>query len=238
MSLREEKQRIREHVWILLVREKVARPPFPIHGRIPNFAGAEAAAERLLKLEKFRKARTVKVSPDSPQRPVRELCLRMGKTLIMPTPRLREGFLLLEPSKISEHNYGHASTIRGAFAFGEKVEPESLDTIDLIVVGSVAVSRIGARVGKGEGYSEIEYALLRMLDKVSEETPVATTVHNLQIVDEIPVEEFDVPVDYIVTDTGLATTNTRLPRPKEIIWRLLSNKKIEEIPLLKRLRKT
>ncbi|MEM0482353.1 MAG: 5-formyltetrahydrofolate cyclo-ligase [Nitrososphaerota archaeon] len=238
MSLREQKQRIREHVWDLLVREQVARPPFPIRGRIPNFVGAEAAAEKLLLLESFRSARTVKVSPDSPQRPVRELCMKMGKKLVMPTPRLREGFLLLEPSKISEHNYRQASTIRGGFTFGEKVEPESLDTIDFVVVGSVAVSRGGARVGKGEGYSEIEYAILRMLGRVSEDTPITTTVHPLQIVGEIPVEEFDVSVDYIVTEAGLVATHTRLSRPRGIIWHLLSDKKMEEIPLLKRLRKT
>ncbi|GBC71659.1 hypothetical protein HRbin02_01444 [Candidatus Calditenuaceae archaeon HR02] len=238
MSLREQKHRIREQVWALLVREKVARPPFPIRGRIPNFVGAEKAAENLLQLGPFRSARTVKVSPDSPQRPVRELCLRLGKKLVMPTPRLREGFLLLEPSKISEHNYRHASTIRGGYTFGEKVEPESLDIIDFIVVGSVAVSRGGARVGKGEGYSEIEYALLRMLGRVSEDTPVTTTVHPLQIVGEIPVEEFDVPVDYIVTELGVVVTNTMFSRPRGIIWRLLSNEKMGEIPLLRRFKQT
>jgi 5-formyltetrahydrofolate cyclo-ligase len=238
LSLSEQKQKIREHVWDLLVREKVALPPFPIHGRIPNFLGAEAAAKRLLQLDSFRSARTVKVSPDSPQRPVRELCMRLGKRLVMPTPRLREGFLLLEPSKISERNYRQASTIRGGFTFGEKVEPESLDKIDFIVVGSVAVSRSGARVGKGEGYSEIEYALLRMLGRVSEDTPITTTVHPLQVVSEIPVEEFDVPVDYIVTEDGVLATNTKIARPKGIIWHLLSERKIDEIPLLRRLMKT
>lgn len=238
MTPEEEKKRIRELVWNLLVREGVALPPFPIWGRIPNFKGAEDAARLLANLSQFKSAHTIKVNPDSPQRPVRELCLRMGKVLIMPTPRIREGFLILDPSKIGVTDYRLASTIKGAFMFGEKIEPESLGKIDLVVAGSVAVDSSGARVGKGEGYSEIEYAILRMMRKISEETPVMTTVHSLQMLDEIPVEEFDVPVDIIVTERNVILTKTRLPRPSGIIWSRLSEKKIEEIPLLKRLKKT
>jgi len=237
LSAREEKQRIRERVWALLLREGVARPPFPIQGRIPNFQGAEAAAQRLLQLHHFKSARTVKVNPDSPQRHVRELCLRSGKTLVMPTPRIRGGFLLLEPSRIDASEYRLASTIRGGFIYGERVEPESLGSVDVIVAGSVAVSLAGARVGKGEGYSEIEYAILRMLGKVHDETPIITTVHTIQIVDIIPLEEFDVPVDYIATEKSLIATGTTIQKPRGILWHLLEEKKLEEIPLLKRLRR-
>ncbi|MCS7146165.1 MAG: 5-formyltetrahydrofolate cyclo-ligase [Nitrososphaerota archaeon] len=238
MNPREEKQRIREHVWRLLMREGVARPPFPIWGRIPNFEGAEVAASLLLRLEPFRHARVVKVNPDSPQRPVRELCLRKGKTLIMPTPRIREGFLILNPMELDEPLMRQASTIRGAFELGDKVEPESLDRVDLIVAGSVAVSRRGERVGKGEGYSEIEYAILRMFGKVLDDTPIITTVHTLQNVERIPVEEFDVPIDIIATEKEIFFTETKIPRPKGITWELLGERKIKEIPLLQRLRKT
>ncbi len=43
------KQAIRERVWALLERERVARFPGAT-GRIPNFAGAPAAAARLASL--------------------------------------------------------------------------------------------------------------------------------------------------------------------------------------------
>ena len=74
-----EKERIREHIWRLLLEEKVASFPLPVRGRIPNFAGSIRAAIRLAQHEIFSKAKVVFVSPDSPQRPVRELVLRSGK---------------------------------------------------------------------------------------------------------------------------------------------------------------
>ncbi|MEM2840778.1 MAG: 5-formyltetrahydrofolate cyclo-ligase, partial [Candidatus Bathyarchaeia archaeon] len=87
-------------VWRLMEENNVARPPRPVYGRIPNFEGAEKAAERVLELDEFAKADTVKVNPDSPQRPLRELVLKAGKNLLTPTPRLKHGFLLIKPGKV------------------------------------------------------------------------------------------------------------------------------------------
>ena len=63
-----EKSAARQWVWDRLVDEGVARFPFPPHGRIPNFAGAEVAAARLLEMEPWKSATAIKVNPDSPQR--------------------------------------------------------------------------------------------------------------------------------------------------------------------------
>ncbi|MCS7126379.1 MAG: 5-formyltetrahydrofolate cyclo-ligase, partial [Aigarchaeota archaeon] len=143
------KEEIREKVWKILEEKGVARFPKPVWGRIPNFEGAEIAGNRITKLDEFKMAAVVKVSPDSPQYIIRLTCLKNGKILLMPTPRLREGFLLLNPSKISRKYYEKAATIRGAFMFGEKISLENIPKVDLIVVGSVAVGRDGSRIGKG-----------------------------------------------------------------------------------------
>jgi len=231
-----EKKKIREMVWNILEEEGVARFPKPVYGRIPNFEGAEKACEKIVNLEEYRRARVVKVSPDSPQYSIRLRCLIDGKKLVMPTPRLREGFLLLDPLKIPKRFYEKAATIRGAFIFGEKVNPEDLPEIDFIVVGSVAVGRDGSRIGKGEGYGEIEYAILREYNRVREDVIVATNIHDLQLFDSVPQDPYDVPVDLIATPTKLLRIPFNKPKPKGIIWELLSSEKLEEIPLLKRLR--
>lgn len=62
---------VRKHVWDEMEASGVARSPRPVHHRIPNFAGAEAAAERLAALPEFRAAATVKCNPDTPQKMVR-----------------------------------------------------------------------------------------------------------------------------------------------------------------------
>jgi hypothetical protein len=57
-------------------------------GRIPNFAGAEVAAARLFNIEPWKSATTIKLNPDSPQRPLRAEALRRGITVFIATPRL------------------------------------------------------------------------------------------------------------------------------------------------------
>lgn len=236
-SSSEVKKRIREAVWRILEERRVATFPLPVKGRIPNFKGAEEAAELLCRSREYSEARVVKVNPDSPQRRVRERCLLDGKTLIMPTPRIREGFIILDPRKIPRSHVKQAATIRGAFQLGQKISPEKLPAVDLIVIGSVAVSREGDRIGKGEGYAELEYAILRTLGKVSEKTPIFTTIHPLQIVDKIPREPYDVTVDVIFTPSGEIETAGERSRPSGIIWELLPKEKIEEIPILAELRR-
>lgn len=235
--MNEEKKKIREMVWRILEEKGIARFPRPVYGRIPNFEGAEKAGEKITNLEEYKKAKVVKVSPDSPQYSIRLRCLINGKTLIMPTPRLREGFLILNPQKIPKKLYEKAATIRGAFSLGDKIDPEDMPSIDFIVLGSVAVGKDGSRIGKGEGYGELEYAILREYGRVGEEVILATNIHDLQLFDYVPQDPYDVPVDVIATPTKLIRASPNKPKPKGIIWELLSREKIEEIPLLKILEK-
>ena len=231
-----KKSEIRERIWELLEEKGVARFPRPIRGRIPNFVGAERAAARLRELKEYVRANVVFCNPDSPQRPVREFALRDGKILVMATPRLKKGFLLLDPRKIPPYSYLRASTIRGAFEYGRLVTLWDLPSIDLKIMGSVAVSPGGGRLGKGHGYSDIEYCILKEVGVISEETPLATTVHDLQIVSSIPVQKNDVPVDIIVTPSRVIRCPRR-PRP-ELIWSMISEEMIRSIPVLKELKES
>ncbi len=220
-------------MWRLLKEKGVARFPFPVEGRIPNFEGAEVAAVNLTKTEEWRYSRTIFVNPDSPQRPVRHLALMQGKIVVMSTPRLREGFLLLDPSRIIPRNYWAASSIKGAFKYGIKIRLE-VPRIDLKVTGSVAVDLRGNRVGKGHGYSDLEYGILGEIGVVDEKTPIATTVHDLQVIEEVPNEEHDMPVTIISTPTRIVRTGRR-GRPR-IYWEKITDEMLREIPLLLEIR--
>lgn len=230
------KESLRREVWRLLEKSGVSRFPKPIEGRIPNFEGSEKAAERLVSQPEFQDAEVVKVNPDSPQAPVRRKVLASGKLLVMPTPRLRKGFLVLDPKAIPREALVKASTIRGAFKYGRPHRLERLPNVDLIVAGSVAVSREGVRIGKGGGYSELEYGILRELELIDESTPVFTTIHDLQLVQEVPREEYDLTVDAIVTPSRVIRIENPLPRPRGIIWEKLTERYLEEIPILRELK--
>jgi 5-formyltetrahydrofolate cyclo-ligase len=230
------KQELREKIWTALQRNRVARFP-GAKGRIPNFVGAERCANQVAALDVWSGARVIKSNPDSPQRAIRHLALKQGKIIYMAVPRLREEkcFVELDPEHIGSNLYA-ASSIAGAFKFGRQVAIDKMKPIDLILCGSVAVGRSGMRVGKGGGYSDLEYGLAVEMGIVTHKTPVLTTVHPLQIVEEkVPLKPHDIPVDYIVTPDETIATKTRLARPRGIYWEYLDEDKIAAIPLLKRL---
>ena len=233
------KDEIREKVWSRLQEQKVARFP-GAEGRIPNFIGAEACARILVRNARWRNAKVIKVNPDSPQRSIRHKALEEGKIIYMAVPRLRtdKPFIELNPAKLKCSAYV-ASSIKGAAKFGQPVELKKVQKIDLIVCGSVAVNRQGARVGKGGGYSDLEFALLTERRKIGRDTPIITSVHPLQIVDEeIPMTEHDIPLTAIVTPNEIVEIASPSPRPKGIYWEILPPEKIAAIPVLSNRKKT
>jgi 5-formyltetrahydrofolate cyclo-ligase len=228
------KQALREEIWSLLQTRKVARFPGAT-GRIPNFTGAEACAGVLAATSWWKNARVLKCNPDSPQRAIRQRALADGKIIYMAVPRLHaeKPFIELDPKKLKCSPFA-ASSIKGAAQYGRPVSLDEIKPIDLIVCGSVAVNRKGARVGKGGGYSDLEFALLTESTKIGPETPIVTSVHPLQVVEkEIPMTRHDIPLSAIVTPEEIIEAGSILKRPKGIYWKMLPQEKIDAIPVLK-----
>jgi len=229
------KAEIRERVWQAFQREHVGRFP-GAYGRIPNFRGAEQAAQLLREIAVWRRALVVKVNPDAPQLPIRRLALAEGKILYMAVPRLRteKCFVEIDPQRLGRKAL-LAASIAGACRYGRAVSPREMRPVDLVVCGSVAVGRDGARLGKGGGYCDLEYALLREEGKVRESTPILTTVHPLQILPErLTMMPHDLPVDFLVTPGEVVATRPAHPRPRGVYWDLLRPFKINAIPLLRK----
>jgi 5-formyltetrahydrofolate cyclo-ligase len=227
-----QKQAVRERVWKLLQRSDAARFP-GARGRIPNFVGAELAAEGLAALPEWSPARVVKANPDAPQLPARARALADGKLLYMAVPRLRDPkpFIRIDPRSL-EVSPRKAASISGAGAHGQPVAVGHMRRVDLVVCGSVAVNRTGQRVGKGGGFSDLEFALLKEAGLIDDRTVIATTVHDLQVLDEpLPETPHDFRVGLIVTPTQMHRTAARR-RPPGIIWSHLGEDKIGEIPVL------
>jgi 5-formyltetrahydrofolate cyclo-ligase len=215
----------------------IASFPRPVYGRIPNFIGANIVADKLDELSIWRKARIIKSNPDSPQKWVREKALKQNKKLYMAVPRLRDEKCFLELIPRNIENIGYASTIKGAFRYGKMVYPDEMDAVDLIVIGAVAVNKKGAKVGKGGGFSDLEYAIGREFNFVNEETPTLSTVHICQIMnDEIPMMEHDVPLDYLITRDEIMKTENNFKKPMGVKWDILGEK-LNEVPILKKLKK-
>lgn len=199
MDIEKAKKLLRETIWTKLESEHVARFPLPCFGRIPNFAGSEKAAEQVRLLPEWRKARVVFVSPDYAQQKVRENALLDGKVLVMASPKLRHGYVVIYPDAVKGFE-SFSSTIRGAFKYGKAVPVQEMPRPDLIVEGSVAVDMQGHRLGKGGGYGDVEISTLKaMFGNV----PVVTTAHDMQVVDSVPFDRKDEKVSVIVTPTRI-----------------------------------
>jgi 5-formyltetrahydrofolate cyclo-ligase len=217
------KQETRERIWKLLERGHAARFP-GARGRIPNFRGAEQAAARLAELPEWQAAPVVKANPDAPQLPVRRRARKDGKTLYMAVP-------LLTTNKPFVEVRGDP-TIKRALSEGTPRGLDELKRVEVVVCGTVAINREGVRIGKGGGFSDLEFALLAERGLVGEDTTIVTTVHELQLVDEdLPETEHDFRVDVIVTPESVLRTR-RHRRPAGILWDHLDAEKRAAIPVL------
>ena len=109
-------------------------------------------------------------------------------------------------------------TIKKALAQGTPTGVDDLGHVDLVVCGTVAVNRAGARIGKGGGYSDLELGLLIEAGLVDDATTVVTTVLPLQLLDEdLPETAHDPRVDIVVTPDDVIRTDARRRSPG-IIW--------------------
>lgn len=231
-NIDQAKQAVRDRVWRLLEREGAALEGS--YGKIPGFRGAAATAERLAELDVWKRARIIKANPDWAQLPVRIQVLKDGKLLYMAVPRMASlhPFFLLDPAVLNLPPE-QAAEKQGAAQVARRVGVEEMQPIDVVVCGSVAVNRSGARIGKGAGYSDLEVALLIEAGLVTDETVIVAPVHRLQIVDEeIPETGHDFSVDLIVTPDEVIECPSR-HRPQGVVWEDLTPEKIAAIPALK-----
>jgi 5-formyltetrahydrofolate cyclo-ligase len=234
------KAELRDEVWSAMRAAKVARFPGAV-GRIPNFTGAEGAAERLRATTEWQAARTLKANPDSAQLPVRQRALEDGKTVYMAVPRLAdsEPFFALDPDHLAEPPR-KAASISGASRSARRVGLAELSPVNLVVMGAVAVGEDGARLGKGGGFADLEYALATMAGLIGPDTIAVTTVHEIQLrpAGLIPLTSHDVAVDLVVTpDRVIDCRPAHGLRPAaRIYWEDLTEEKIASIPLLMALR--
>lgn len=235
-----DKDPVRAEVWDSLIATQVNVGP--VHSRIPNFAGADMAARNLAHVPAWAAARTVKCNPDPPQIPVRLRALYEGKVVYAPIPELTKGtpFVRLDPDKLEADgvSFELAATSQGFQEYGQPVQFEEMEPLDFVVVGCVAVTRAGGRTGKGGGFADLELGIFRELGKVGRDTPIATTVHSSQVVEDsrVVMDAHDSALDWIATEADLIETATVFPQPEGVAWDAVREDQFRDIPFLAELR--
>ncbi len=149
--------------------------------------------EFIRSLPEFKEARNVllycpvKGEPDLT--PLFREVLSRGSRLAL--PKVANGDLEIifvdDPLCLEECTYGIPEP-----SIGEKADPEE---IDFVAVPGIAFDRSGYRLGFGKGYYD------RLLKRVS--APKVGVAYSFQVLDSVPKEEWDEPVDLIVTEEGV-----------------------------------
>jgi 5-formyltetrahydrofolate cyclo-ligase len=111
-------------------------------------------------------------------------------------PVVKKGEIELFFSEI--HDLG-ADLAPGSFGIPEPkpelVHPVDLDAVDIIFVPGIVWDRDGYRLGWGRGYFD------RAIKKLPAHVRSAGLAFNMQFISKIPRDQFDVPVDLVVTES-------------------------------------
>lgn len=120
--------------------------------------------------------------------------LKDKKEVYVPNPnpetKEMEAVLIKEFDDLTEGNYGILEPINSNF----KLEPYFLD---LIIVPGLVFSHKGFRIGYGGGF--YDRFLARAKTKNSDPLKISF-VYKEFIIDKIPTNQYDLPVDYIITE--------------------------------------
>lgn len=93
--------------------------------------------------------------------------------------------------------YDEKRLSKGAYNISEPAgeELQDLNNIDLIIVPAVALDKKGNRIGRGKGYYD------KLLSAVN--TYKIGIIYSYQLVETIPSEKHDIPMDMVITDEGI-----------------------------------
>lgn len=120
-----------------------------------------------------------------------------GKKIVVPItfPKTHE----LKPSLLKDFNElepGFYNILTPKKEFKRFIEPKD---IDLVITPGVAFRKDGYRVGYGGGYYD------RFLSKIPD-TPTIAIAFDIQIVEDLPIDSYDIPVDYIYTEKNIISS--------------------------------
>ena len=242
MSINDRKNHIREQVWSQL--RQVALPDsrhhFDFAEFIADFHGSSSAIDRLQQVPSYQNAKTVFIAPDNCLEQLRVAALKDGKQLLMTTYAIRRGFWLLDPAQIPSSLYEYAATLDGMEKVARPMQlvdmvEEDLG-VDFLVTGTGAINLDGVRFGKGHGYFDCEWGILFALQRISEDTPVATVAHDCQLLhQDFERAEFDTVCDIIATPSRLIYVSHACKPAGGILWSQLPLEMLESIPPLQEL---
>jgi 5-formyltetrahydrofolate cyclo-ligase len=120
-------------------------------------------------------------------------CLGEGKSLYQPVAYKDTRFMLLEPYRSENTKIFSPVEYKPREVF-------EWQNLDILLLPLVAAAKNGVRLGKGGGYYDATLAQLKPIKGM----PILCGVgFSCQLVDTLPMDEWDIRLDYLVTEDRL-----------------------------------
>ena len=125
------------------------------------------------------------------QKLIKEL-LSNNKTILVPF--VQKNNPILQLSEIKDFNDLEPKTFGILEPKEDKIKKFGINDVDLVIVPGIVFDKSGHRIGYGYGYYD------RFLKKLNKNVVKIGFAFEFQLVDKIPEEQHDVPMDVVVTE--------------------------------------
>lgn len=161
---------------------------------------SSAACQRLFGLEEFRRAGVVMLYVPLPDEidltTVAIRCFQLGKTVCVPHVDWQREDMF--PVEVTSFDDEHMHVDERGLRRPREGRPVPLTAIDVVIVPGLAFDVHGHRLGRGGGFYD------RFLVRLGRRTTLIGIACDKQIVDAIPIDDHDIPMDLVVTDRRVA----------------------------------
>ena len=159
-------------------------------------AMGEVIAGHLMGTDVYRRARCiscyVSVKKEADTHRLIRAALADGKRVGVPVTRAGGRLIHVEIPSLSALEPASFGLLEPPASAGAEIPPADFD---LVIVPGVAFDRLGNRIGQAGGYYD------RFLPLTS--APKVALAYDFQIAEDLPVDAHDVPVDILVTESGV-----------------------------------
>lgn len=155
--------------------------------------------DNLMKLNQFVQSKNVfcylNFRSEVPTKGIIEYCQQQGKNVYIPVcvNETKEMIISLydEDVLLASSKYGVAEPTPDTIKIADR------NTLDIAIMPGAAFDNRGYRIGYGAGYYDKFYA------HTSKQIYKIALAFSFQIIEEVPKDDYDIPVDCIVTEKGI-----------------------------------
>jgi|TARA_B100001964_G_C14257956_1_gene613503 5-formyltetrahydrofolate cyclo-ligase len=160
--------------------------------------------EKLYSLDEFKEAKNIMVyvsfnNEVDTHEIIKELVDSTEKKIIV--PYVEKNNPILQLSEVEDFDDLEPKTLGILEPKDEFVRKVGISKVDLVIVPGMVFDSRGYRIGYGHGYYD------RFLKKLGKDAKKIGFAFELQLIDKVPEEKYDVPMDIIVTEKRVLKWN-------------------------------